>query len=318
VTKANPKFIWYPKDDGTGVVPAFLEGNSPKASPLAPYDNVRFYLYTQRSQNTAFELLLNNPTNLVNSGFNKQLPVKIMIHGFSSNYNGGSAAHMKNAYLNNHNVNLVAVQWGTLAAAPWYETAAGHTRVVGQKTAELITYLIAQGVSMSQMHVLGHSLGAHAAGFAGAALSGRLPRITALDPALPLFGHGQTDDSGRIDPTDAVFVDVIHSAGGTLLDGGLAFREARGHADFYPNEGEHQPGCGADAFGACSHSRCYEYYGEALANPRGFRSCKCTSWDHYLGNCACTETDYIGDVTNHSSRGLYYLRTNSRSPFAMG
>jgi len=31
----------------------------------------------------------------------------------------------------------------------------------------------------------------------------------ALDPALPLFG--EATDEGRIDPTDADFVDVIHT-----------------------------------------------------------------------------------------------------------
>lgn len=40
-------------------------------------------------------------------------------------------------------------------------------------------------------------------------------RISALDPALPLFG--ERPDSERIDPTDAQFVDVIHTAGGGLL-----------------------------------------------------------------------------------------------------
>ena len=51
------------------------------------------------------------------------------------------------------------------------------------------------------------------------------------------------------DPTDAAFVDVIHTSAGTLLEGGLAFREPRGHVDFYPNSGGNQPGCGIDPFG---------------------------------------------------------------------
>lgn len=55
--------------------------------------------------------------------------------------------------------------------------------------------------------------------------------IPALDPALPLFGG--RDDTQRIDPTDAAFVDVFHTSMGTLLDGGLSFTEPRGHVDFY-------------------------------------------------------------------------------------
>ena len=39
----------------------------------------------------------------------------------------------------------------------------------------------------------------------------------------------------RLDTTDALFVDVIHT--------NLAFINATGHADFYPNGGVRQPGC---------------------------------------------------------------------------
>jgi len=46
-----------------------------------------------------------------------------------------------------------------------------------------------------------------------------------MDPALPLFGVAP--DSGRIDPSDAALVDVIHTAGDTL-----GFMEPRGHIDF--------------------------------------------------------------------------------------
>lgn len=94
-------------------------------------------------------------------------------------------------------------------------------------------------------------------------LSSRLSLSTliALDPALPLFGD--VSDENRIDPSDAEYVDVIHTAGGessrikastingTKLESprALAFIEPRGHADFYVNGGRNQPGCGMDFFG---------------------------------------------------------------------
>ena len=59
-----------------------------------------------------------------------------------------------------------------------------------------------------------------------------------LDPALPGFqlGKGPND---RLDPTDANFVDVIHTAAGIL---GISI--TAGHVDFYPNGGTpFQPGC---------------------------------------------------------------------------
>lgn len=43
----------------------------------------------------------------------------------------------------------------------------------------------------------------------------------------------------RLDPTDALFVDVIHTCGGVL-----GYFSTLGHADFYPNGGTpSQPGC---------------------------------------------------------------------------
>ena len=63
-----------------------------------------------------------------------------------------------------------------------------------------------------------------------------------LDPARPGFDH--EDPVGRLDQSDADFVDVIHTdAGTTLMKGGLGLERRCGHVDFYPNGGESQHGC---------------------------------------------------------------------------
>lgn len=82
-------------------------------------------------------------------------------------------------------------------------------------------------------------MGAHVAGNVGESVtSGRLGRITGLDPALPGFNMLASDRT-RLDSTDAIFVDVIHSCGGIL-----GFLQPLGNADFYPNAGTAvQPGC---------------------------------------------------------------------------
>lgn len=65
-----------------------------------------------------------------------------------------------------------------------------------------------------------------------------MSRVTGLDPALPGF-HVLSSEKTRLDPTDALFVDVIHSCGGVL-----GFLQPLGKADFYPNAGTAiQPGC---------------------------------------------------------------------------
>ena len=56
-------------------------------------------------------------------------------------------------------------------------------------------------------------------GYAGAHLQDfynlKIPRITALDPAYPFFG--EAPPIVRLDPTDADFVDVIHTDNNNYL-----------------------------------------------------------------------------------------------------
>ena len=53
----------------------------------------------------------------------------------------------------------------------------------------------------------------------------------------------------RLDPSDAKFVDIIHTDAGGILglemsaSGGLGLYRPCGHVDFYPNGGKMQPGC---------------------------------------------------------------------------
>lgn len=50
--------------------------------------------------------------------------------------------------------------------------------VVGQFTGELIRFLLDQGAILKDFHVIGFSMGAHAAGVAGYTVGGILPRVT--------------------------------------------------------------------------------------------------------------------------------------------
>jgi len=70
------------------------------------------------------------------------------------------------------------------------------------------------GLNPKHVHLIGHSLGAHTAGYAGERIEG-LGRITGLDPAEPYF-QGMPSHS-RLDPTDAQLVDVIHTDGSSIF-----------------------------------------------------------------------------------------------------
>lgn len=100
--------------------------------------------------------------------------------------------------------------------------------------------------------------------------TGKLPKIVALDPALPLFGSSKAHE--RLDAADAEYVEVIHTNAGYL-----GFRRPLGHVSFYPNGGTAQPGCGWDLFSLCAHSRAYLYYIESIHSDVQFYAYKCES-----------------------------------------
>lgn len=136
-------------------------------------------------------------------------------------------------------VNLITVDWEDLASNLYYFESARRTNDVGRTTAELIDFMVSNmSLSLDRVHLIGHSLGAHTAGFVGSHVkSGKVGRITGLDPAGP--GFYRKGPEGRLDPTDAAFVDVIHTAVGSA-----GHYKNLGHVDFYPNGGIFQPGCG--------------------------------------------------------------------------
>uniref|UniRef100_A0A6P7GIA5 Pancreatic lipase-related protein 3-like isoform X2 n=1 Tax=Diabrotica virgifera virgifera TaxID=50390 RepID=A0A6P7GIA5_DIAVI len=167
------------------------------------------------------------------------------------------------------------------------------------------------GIRLEKVKFVGHSLGAHICGNSGAALGGKVDRIVGLDPAGPLFTVKNIDN--RLDRSDAKFVQVIHTNGGTL-----GFRLAMGHAEYFPNEGESQPGCRWDMIGTCSHSRAYAYYSESLL--RNFYARRCTDFKHYKkGNCNIVDANDFSAMgrfkVDYNARGSYYLLTNSKPPY---
>uniref|UniRef100_A0A3B3ZY33 Triacylglycerol lipase n=1 Tax=Periophthalmus magnuspinnatus TaxID=409849 RepID=A0A3B3ZY33_9GOBI len=185
-----------------------------------------------------------------------------------------------------------------------------------------------------RFHLIGHSLGAHAAGDVGHRLKG-IVRITGLDPTEPYFQG--TDVEIRLDVTDATFVDVIHTDGAPFSSKlGLGASEPMGHVDFYPNGGEKMPGCNANKgqptdldamwqgsvkFDFCNHVRAYEFYTESIVKPQGFIGFPCNDKKAFDdGKCfPCTE-DTCPQMGHHSNKfpangGKYFLTTGDSTPF---
>jgi hypothetical protein len=118
----------------------------------------------------------------------------------------------------------------------------------------------------------------------------------------------------RLDANDAIYTEGVRTD-----IGNSGFPEPFCHSDWYPNGGNRQPGCGVDATGSCSHSRAHALFAETIISNR-FVGVRCNDWNE-ARNQACTgarEASMGGEPGNIGLRGIFHLRTNGNSPFALG
>eukprot|EP00057_Strongylocentrotus_purpuratus_P003673 XP_003727118.1 PREDICTED: pancreatic triacylglycerol lipase [Strongylocentrotus purpuratus] len=143
---------------------------------------IRYWLYTKQNKNSAQELKRKDSSSITKSNFQSSRDTKFIIHGYSSNYKRSWAQSMKNALVDK-NTNVIMVDWEEGAGRYNYAQSRANTRVVGLDIGKLIGVLKSKGASYGSMHMIGHSLGAHTAGYAGESVSG-IGRLTARTPGF--------------------------------------------------------------------------------------------------------------------------------------
>jgi len=306
--------------------------------PQSPdYLEVQHRLYTRSRRDSPAILDARHPENFTVAWphYEAERQTKFIIHGFLNTVtNVLWLKEMANELLSNGDYNVIVVDWHKGNQNPYWQ-AVGNTRVVGAQIAQLInTISKTLGQPTSTFHLIGHSLGAHTGGYAGERIVG-LARITGLDPAGPYYEN--TDPEVRLDPTDATYVDVIHSDGKELIQMGFGLLEEVGHADYYPNLGHDQPGCsdgsphdGNDKgtsqddneFISCNHDRSIKFFIESINSPCHFLAFPCDNeQDFAAGKCQSCDGTNCGQMGFHSdsnipaSPTLFYLRTAPHTPF---
>ncbi|KAM5132685.1 pancreatic triacylglycerol lipase-like [Mantella aurantiaca] len=207
--------------------------------------NPRFLLYTKSNNNNFQEISAINPSSISASNFRTTRKTRFIIHGFIDKGEESWLSNMCKTMLQVEDVNCICVDW-VGGSRTLYSLAANNIRVVGAEVAYFIDTLHSSfGYSPANVHVIGHSLGSHAAGEAGKRKRG-IGRITGLDPAEPYFMG--TPIEVRLDPSDAAFVDIIHTDAAPMIPNlGLGTSQLSGHLDFFPNGGEEMPGCSKNA-----------------------------------------------------------------------
>lgn len=278
-----------------------------------PDEEVNFFLYTRRNHDSYQQILVNaTHSNLPQLNFDASQPTKIIVHGYNSDMELDTLVDIRTEYLKKSEHNVIAVDWRRLAAAPCYPVAVHNVPHVGECLAQLVERM--RDLGASDIHVIGFSLGAHVPAFTANRLRPyKLPRITGLDPAMPLFVTVSNDE--KLDSSDADFVDVFHT--NAFIQGKI---EKSGHIDFYMNGGVNQPGCWQkrNPFG-CNHQRAAMYYAESVNTKTGFWGWSCSGFFAYLiGFCPPKAPVIVaGDGVDTSYRGFHLVKTRSASPFAM-
>jgi len=251
--------------------------------------------------------------SLQNSNLNGAWPTRFTIHGWTSSQHDPLNIRTRAAYLSHGNYNMITVDWNAGAATPNYVAARNAVGPTGVFVGRFIEFCVNHGyMQYENVHVIGHSLGGHAAGHAGKIFNPpRIHCIMSLDPAGPLFFETSTD---RVATTDGIFVETIITNGGVL-----GFMGSLGHANWFPNHGRTQPGCTGSG---CDHSRAVEFLIESIDHSRPFFGRECP-WDNIsAGTCPPGQNTAARmggrDPFDITLRGNYFLTTNPSSPFSQG
>uniref|UniRef100_G3PBM6 triacylglycerol lipase n=1 Tax=Gasterosteus aculeatus aculeatus TaxID=481459 RepID=G3PBM6_GASAC len=278
------------------------------------------------------------PDSLAACTFNSTSKTFLVIHGWtlSGMFESWVTKLVSALYAREETANVVVVDW-LASAQNHYAVAAQNTREVGREVARFIDWIEeTTNMPLENLHLIGYSLGAHVAGFAGSHATNKVGRITGLDPAGPDFEGKHAHR--RLSPDDARFVDVLHTFTRRSLGLSIGIRQPVGHIDIYPNGGNFQPGCNlrgalekianlgifavTDAV-KCEHERSVHLFIDSLLNERETAvAYRCGSSDMFdRGVCLCCRKRRCNAVGYGVSRVRQagsvqmYTRTRASMPF---
>ncbi|XP_060093077.1 lipoprotein lipase [Heteronotia binoei] len=272
--------------------------------------------------------------------FNHTSKTFVVIHGWNviGLFENWVPKLVKALYKREPDSNVIIVDWLD-RASQHYTIAASNTEVVGKDVGAFVNWIEEQfDYSLNNVHLLGYSLGAHVAGIAGKLANKKISRITGLDPAGPNFEYA--NETRRLSPDDAVFVDVLHTYTRGSPDRSIGIQKPVGHIDIYPNGGSFQPGCNladtlrmiaekgfqglqeADQLVKCSHERSIHLFIDSLYEKKPIMAYRCKSKEAFeMGLCLscrknrCNNLGYRVNQVRTRRETRMYLKTRERAPY---
>lgn len=148
-----------------------------KWNPITKYINI----FRKDSGNYLVLNDLLNDEEFISNNILPGVPLKVITHGWMSTADKNAVMDLVNAYLLTQEVNIVAVDWSSYSVNYMYPSAADKTKDAGRKVAQFLDLLHNRfNISGDQMHLIGHSLGAHVMGVAGFESKVKIGRITGM------------------------------------------------------------------------------------------------------------------------------------------
>ncbi|CAH2102770.1 unnamed protein product [Euphydryas editha] len=285
------QFFYFPGDGDNQLhrVDIHESVNNNIIKALARDPNINGYLlYTRSHPKSSIPLIYDDVNSVLSSDLKMNKTTVILVHGWLGNSNNQMNRLLTEAFLENDDVNVIIFDWSKLASQN-YLTAKLAVATLGKTLGLFIKWLTSLGVSYNNIHIVGFSLGGHIVGNAGRNTGSSVKRITALDPAGPLWNK----DENRLRKTDAKYVEVIHT--NTNMYG---YGQPCGHADFYPNGGGLMPGC---FFNVCSHSKAYVYMADSVKY-NNFDANKCEDLNDVKSNTCSGDLYPMGNSDLNKSR----------------
>uniref|UniRef100_A0A8D0GW52 Lipoprotein lipase n=1 Tax=Sphenodon punctatus TaxID=8508 RepID=A0A8D0GW52_SPHPU len=270
--------------------------------------------------------------------FNHTSKTFVVIHGWTVTgmYESWIPKLVYALYKREPESNVIVVDW-LRRAQQHYPVSAAYAQQVGEDIATFVDWMEEQfNYQLDNLHLLGYSLGAHAAGIAGSLTKTKINRITGLDPAGPNFEYAEANT--RLSPDDAGFVDVLHTYTRGSPDRSIGIQKPVGHIDIYPNGGGFQPGCNlgetirllaergfgdVDQLVKCSHERSIHLFIDSLLYEESpSLAYRCSTKETFeKGLCLscrknrCNSLGYnINKVRTKRSTKMY-LKTRSQMPY---
>ncbi|KAL7020085.1 hypothetical protein ACKWTF_011373 [Chironomus riparius] len=242
--------------------------------------------------------------------------------GWIEDFDSESAETISRAYIRRGDHNIVIIDWGQYSFGEYYTVIPRFT-AIAKILGSILHEWINNGLDINKVHCVGHSFGSHIMGIMARELyklsmgKYKIKRISGLDPAhygfFPFPSH-----ENPLSPNDAEFVDAIHTDVNFI---GTNYRV--GHVDFYPNNGNLQPGCPQFKFNNymqlvnsfCSHHQSWRYWAETVkpGNERIFPAVLCKDYKDFIdGKCNENPINFMGYEATSSVPGAFYneLRSN--------